>query len=278
MEHTESLNEYLDEVYMDCKQLLKEEIKSFATVKKVIALEESNGILGKIEMLYKKNIAEGRKCFYKASLAREWFYVEFPKKEYDIESYYVSTYAYESLYYAILGGSKEQAVHMAQLYGSIKVEDVQEFLPTVLLGFGLKYVILDDLVHALEYVQKIDDNKRKRGMKQYSEGHARAYRGIIERDEAELNKGLEYMLKHHAARMRRNGNYLDEFFAYDSVALAMLAKDRGIAITVKHDLLPIEYLEDTRIDYAALQLHGLDLGSDYQRKKGMGLWQSIFKK
>lgn len=259
MEDIESFSEYIDEVYMDCKQTLMEDIKSFAMVRKVIALEESNGILGKIEMFYKKNVAEGRRCFYQAALAREWLYDEFPKREYEIEPYYVSTYAYESLHYAILSGNKEQAVRMAQLYGSIEVEDLEEFLPTMLLGYGLKYVILDDQVHALEYVQKIEDNKKKQGMKQYAEGHAHAYRGIVERDETELNKGLEYMLKHHVARMRRNGDYLGEFFACDSVALAMLAKDRGISVTVKHDLLPTKYLEDFRIDYTQQKLEGLEV-------------------
>ncbi|MDE5825483.1 MAG: immunity 49 family protein [Lachnospiraceae bacterium] len=86
----------------------------------------------------------------------------------------------------------------------------------------------------------------------------RAYREIIERDEAKFDKGLEYMPKHHVARMRRNGNYLEKFFACDSVALAMLAKDRGMVITVKHDLLPMEYLENTNIDYSKLQLSGFD--------------------
>ncbi len=254
MENNESLSEYLDDVYMDCMETLKEDIKEFTMVKKVIALEQSNEILGKIELFYKHNLVEGRKCFYKASLAREWFYIEFPKKEHDIESYYISSFAYESLYNAILSADKGQAIRMAQLYGSIEVKDVEEFLPNMLLGYGLKYIILDDKVNAMEYIRKIDDNKSKRGMKQYSEGHARAYEGIIERDETEFNKGLEYMLKHHVARMRRNGKYLEEFFAYDSVALAMLARDRGIAITVKHNLLPIDFLKDTDIDYAELRL------------------------
>lgn len=48
------MNKYIDEVYLDCKETLREDIKSFTMVQKVIALEESNGILGKIEMFYKK--------------------------------------------------------------------------------------------------------------------------------------------------------------------------------------------------------------------------------
>ena len=33
----------------------------------------------------------------------------------------------------------------------------------------------------------------------------------------------------------------------------MLAKERGIQIMVKHNLLPMEYLEDIEIDYKELE-------------------------
>lgn len=46
-------------------------------------------------------------------------------------------------------------------------------------------------------------------MKQYVEGHARAFRGLVQRDEDEINKGLEFMLKHHVSRMKRDGRKLE---------------------------------------------------------------------
>ena len=70
----------------------------------------------------------------------------------------------------------------------------------------------------------------------------------------EINKGLEFMLRHHVGRMKRDGRKKEQYFAYDSVALAMLAKERGINITVKHELLPEEYLEQTEIDYSAIEV------------------------
>ena len=91
-------------------------------------------------------------------------------------------------------------------------------------------------------------------MKQFVEGHARVYKGIIEQDAEEFNAGLSFMLRNHVARMKRNGNTLEQYFAYDSVALAMIAKDRGIEITVKHELLPMSYLEKTDIDYSEIKL------------------------
>lgn len=43
-------------------------------------------------------------------------------------------------------------------------------------------------------------------------------------------------------------------FAYDSIALAILARNQGLEITVKHELLPIEFLEDSLIDYKSVSL------------------------
>lgn len=63
------------------------------------------------------------------------------------------------------------------------------------------------------------------------------------------------MLKHHIGRMRRDGSDLDVYFASSSVALAMLAKDRGINITVKHNLLCEEYLDEGEINYSELRLY-----------------------
>lgn len=222
-------------------------------------LDLTFGAMGAAELYYKHNLTEGRKAFYKATLAREWFYNEFPQKVYQISPENVSSYAYDSLYNAILCGNMERARYMAGLFGSICLDGIIEHQANVLLGYGLKYTILDEKLYAMEYIQKIEMSSNRRGMKQYIEGHARAFRGLIERNVEEFNRGLEFMLKHHIARLRKGmvpGR--DEFFAYDSVALAMLAKDRGIAITVKHDLLPMEYLENTNINYAELQLFALD--------------------
>ena len=217
-------------------------------------LKINHEILGMIEFAYYNNVVKGRIHYYKASLAREWYYKEFPSREYNIDKFEVTTYSYESLFYSVLSGNREWAVRMANLFGSYKELETDEFLANELLGYGLKYVILDDKEHAEEYIQKLEDNKDKRGMKQYAKGYARAYRGIIERDTEEFNQGLLFMLKNHASRMVKNGKNMMKYFAYDSVALAMIARERGIEITVEHELLPKNYLEETDIDYSKLKL------------------------
>ncbi len=254
------VKEYFEELYEDSKNSLKKDYEMIKTRKHidmdymVFSLENEYKRLGIIELCHRNSLKEGREYFYKATLAGEWFFEQVCKKEYEVSLDNVDEYTFERLYDAILSGSKERAIYIANLYGSIEV-DKKVNPVTIMLGYSLKYVILDDKEKALEYVQKLEESKTKRGMKQYADGNARVFRGLVERNEVEFNKGLEYMLKHHAARMKREGRYLEQYFAYDSVALAMLAKERGIAITVKHELLPMEYLEDTDINYSELVLY-----------------------
>lgn len=214
--------------------------------------------LAMMEIIYNKNIVEARKKYFLASMAREWYYKAYAIGKYNIDSQEVTTYSYESLFYSVLSGNRDWAQHMANLFGSYKELETNEFLANELLGYGLKYVILDDKEQARAYIQRLEESKSKIGMKQYISGYARAYRGIIEHDTEEFNQGILYMLNNHAARMKKNGREFEGLFAYDSVALAMIAKDRGIEIKVEHELLPMNCLEETKVDYSSLKLLEID--------------------
>lgn len=208
-------------------------------------------ILGMIEACYKAQYRNSKINFFKASKMQEWCYNAYKSQQYNIEKEEVSTYSYETLYFDILSGNKKQCILMANYMGSL--EEASDLVYS-LLGYSLKYVVLDDENNAMKYINQLEENKSKRGMKQYAEGHARAFRGLVQRNEMEFNNGLEFMLKHHVARMKRDGRKMDQYFAYDSVALAMLAKERGMSITVKHELLPEGYLEESNIDYDAIEI------------------------
>ena len=217
----------------------------------VESYEESLGIL---EFCYKNNIIESKRNFYKSTIAREWTYMAYDQKKYDIEKGYVTTYVYESLFNAILCGDKERMIYMANLFGGRIEEEKDDYKPNIMLGYGLKYVILDYKEKAYEYIKQLEENKDKRGMKQYYNGYYKVYKGIIDRDEEIFNDGLLFMLKHHKQRMKKNGDTLQQYFAYDSIALSMIAKDRGININVKHEMLPMEYLEPVDLDYSEIKL------------------------
>jgi len=254
-----SHDEYLKELYSDrvehlskVEELLKKQGANIPYI--YMGMEFDRSTLGIVEYLLNNNITESKKNFYRSSLAREWTYEAYDSGEYKISKGYVTTYVYESLFYVILSGNKERAIYMANLFGGRPKEEKDDFYPSILLGYGLKYVILDDKENAYEYINKLEESKDKRGMKQYNKGYKRVYKGIIDRDEKEVNEGLLFMLKNHKARMKRNGNTLEQYFAYDSMALAMIAKDRNINLTINHELLPLEYLEPVNIEYDELTL------------------------
>ena len=225
--------------------------------KKAIAYSMRNQYkeLGIVEACYKMQYDKAKTYFYHASKTQEWFYKNYKNPEHNIPSGEVTTYSFETLYYAILSGCKEQMTCMADYLGSFLEEEKEECnLVNTLLGYGLKYVVLDDIENGMKYINQLEENKAKRGMKQYAEGHGRAFKGLMQRDGAEFHKGLEVMLKHHVARMKRDGRKIEQYFAYDSVALALLAKERGMNITVNHELFPEEYLEKTDLDYRAVEV------------------------
>ena len=212
-------------------------------------------ILGVVEACYKKQYHNSKEYFFKASKMQEWLYNAYKSKQYKIEKEEVTTYSYETLYLDILSGDKKQRTLMASYMGSFVEEEKEECnLTNTLLGYSLKYVVLDDIDNAMKYINQLEENKSKRGIKQYAEGHARTFRGLVQRDEVEFNKGLEFMIKHHVSRMKRDGRKIEQYFAYDSVALAMLAKERGMNITVKHELLPEGYLEESNINYNEIEM------------------------
>ena len=225
--------------------------------KKAIAYSMRNQYkeLGIVEAFYKMQYDKAKIYFYHASKTQEWFYKNYKNPEHNIPSGEVTTYSFETLYYAILSGCKEQMICMANYLGSFIEEEKEECnLVNTLLGYALKYVVLDDIEKGMEYINQLEEHKAKRGMKQYVEGHGRAFKGLMQRDEVEFQKGLDFMLKHHVAKVKRDSRKIEQYFAYDSVALAMLAKDRGMNITIKHELLPEEYLEKTDIDYSAMEV------------------------
>lgn len=215
-------------------------------------IEFNRNSLGILEFVLNNNIVESKKNFYRSTLAREWTYEAYDKGEYEIDKEYVTTYVYESLFYAILSGQMERAIYMANLFGGRKEVEKDDFFSNILLGYGLKYVILDDKENAYEYINKLEESKEKRGMKQFYSGYRRVYKGIIDRDENEFKEGLLFMLKNHKSRMKKNGNTLEQYFAYDSIALAMIAKERGLKI--ENELLPLEFLETSEIDYSELSI------------------------
>ena len=238
---------------LESKFRLKKGI-SCKNVCEIEALEYNYEALAIINFYYKHNIVEGKTLFYQASLCRECLIEHYDKYEKVISVENVTTYSYPTLYHGILSGNKEHMLKRAKLFGKYSYLEQNEFLANKLLGYALKYVILNDVENANKWLDELQKVKDKRGMKQLATGQGRAMRGLINHDEKEFNAGILTMLKNHVGRMKKEGDFLLQFFAYDSVALVMLAKDREINVTVKHELLPDEYFLETNMDYDTITM------------------------
>ncbi len=220
----------------------------------IMSIGKDYAMFGMICFCYHHNIEEGKINFYKALLCDKWLMEKYVNYSDIIFPERINAYSYPSLFYGILSGNMKITRGRAELFGKYEDEEEGVHPYSRLLGFSLKYVILNDMQKADEWLDLLDQEKGTRGMKQVVDGYGRAMRGLIHLDEKEFNYGLEKMLKTHVSRMKKEGNTLEQYFAYDSVALAMLAKDRGVNVTVKHDLLPEEYFLETRIEYDEIEI------------------------
>lgn len=83
-----SVEAYFEEMYEYSIDDLGEACELIKSNKKIdmdymiYSLENEYNCLGIIELCYRKNLKEAREYFYKATLAREWFFEQLQKKEY----------------------------------------------------------------------------------------------------------------------------------------------------------------------------------------------------
>ena len=221
----------------------------------VESLEYTYFSLGIISYCYHGNVELSKKYFYQATLCTEWNMEHYDEYKEKLYPELVTTYSYPSLYYAILSCNKEHRKKRAELFGKYAELEKNDYFSNILLGYSLKYVILNDKQMANQWLDELEKAKGKRGMKQFVEGHGNAMRGIINEDAELFQLGLKKMLSTYVARMKREGNELHQYFAYEAIALALLAKERNISIDIEHNLLPKEYLEETEIDYSKITMY-----------------------
>lgn len=88
-------------------------------------------------------------------------------------------------------------------------------------------------------------------MKLYN-GYGIVLRGIIERDEAVVHEGLEYMLECHKKIKEYKGS-LEGLFSTPVLGLAKLAINQGVNVTIDDPIAPKIMLEKHEVDYPELE-------------------------
>lgn len=201
-----------------------------------------------IQAYYFKNIKFAKIFFYQAYLFYKWCMENYKDYSDVIEKESVTTYQYGNMFYALLSGDVRYGIEAANLFGMYPELEKDDHKVTKMIGYSLKYTILDDKENALKHLDEIENRKDKKGMKRLATSFALALRGIVERNEEMMNEGLQNMFKTHVSQMKSEGRGLETYFAYEAMAVAILAKSRDLNIKVSHRLFCKEYLVDSPED------------------------------
>lgn len=245
----DQFSEFIDKLKQDC---LKD---PFYCPAYYLAFERDYLRLGLSSYIGHKDYKEGKICFYRAMLYRKWMYEHREKYERVYKYYEMNSNIYRYLYYAIIAGNWDMAITIAKYFKENHKLDTDTCeLYSIELGTIMENIILDNVDETNRAIDKLEASSSSKGYKKMAEGQAIAMRGLVNNDEVMFNNGLQQMLKNHVAKIKREGNGIWEYFAYDSLALALIAKRKGMNITVEHELLPAEYLEDVEIDYDSITI------------------------
>jgi hypothetical protein len=110
----------------------------------------------------------------------------------------------------------------------------------------MKYLVLDNTEEVVKHLEAIDKLKKKPDL-----GYEKVFKAIVEKDEKLLDEGLRYLIDRH----KKNGEYKgtpDELFSIPAVALAKLAKLKGIKVEIDDEIAPAEVIEKHDVNYELL--------------------------
>jgi len=191
---------------------------------------------GNVEMM-KNSYYNGAKTI---SLALKLFDME---EDYEPGSFQ-SMRQYQGLLWALVSDSKEAIMELAEIIGGRgKVDRIGIDRFSYYCGYALKHIVLDDYEEALKHVEALEKYKDN----SYS-AYRVVFRAIIEHDQEMLNEGLLLMVEKHK-RNRQYNRMDDKLFSYQTVALAKLAKMKGLEVEIDDPIAPAEVIETHDIGY-----------------------------
>ena len=137
------------------------------------------------------------------------------------------------MYYGILSDNKELIIDLFERLGKRK-EDDHGHIETRMNGWALKYMILGEDDKALEYIEKLEKRKGRRGLEI-------VFRGILDNDIDKIHEGLDFMVKKHR-RSKVFGGY-HKIFNYEVIAIAKVAEMRGFDVKFDNPMAPNEFIK-----------------------------------
>ena len=194
-----------------------------------------------------KDIVSMKNRFYNAAKAKELLLKFFDAMKDARPTSRVSMITYDSLFEAIISDSKELMHSLASLMGGrgkLDSDGISTFAYHT--GYVMKYLVLDNTEDVVKHVEAIDKLKKKPDL-----GYEKVFKAIIEKDEKMLDEGLRYLIDRHKTNKEYKGTP-DELFSIPAVALAKLAKLKGIKVEIDDEIAPAEVIEKHEVNYELL--------------------------
>jgi hypothetical protein len=174
-----------------------------------------------------------------------------------VDGSYLSMLAFNQLFDALAASAFPLAINLATIIGGrADIEQEHDTPFTRAMGYALKETVLDEGGAAVDQLNALvagperaldsqEERDPEEGLK-YTDfrGYASTMQGIRARDERAVNTGLATIAEGHMRQSKR-GRFCDDDDKYLCVwglALANLARHRGIPVQIKHTLIPTELI------------------------------------
>ncbi len=241
----------------ECKKEIKEILQSARKEKEYYSYPELAMQYSKIareQYVFHKQFEEGRKNAFRAALCQALVLEHYHELGICFDLFLLHHYTANQICFALMADHEKLAKRIAmdmEIHPEIN-EDIDEYF--LYPARALKYVVLDEKEKAEEVLAVWDSTKMKSKTKKMYESHGLAYKALLYRDEKMFNEALPKMFAcHDKLRVETYGHTYWHEFSYEAIGLTMLARKRGMNVTVRHELLKDDYLQNIAIDYEALE-------------------------
>jgi hypothetical protein len=191
-----------------------------------------------------RDVGRFRSGLSEAAKQRNTLFSRFDSGE-GVSPSYVSMISYKALLSALASGDEPLSKALAEKMGgrtSIEKEYDRPF--DIAFGYALKHIVLSDLAAAAQWVDALEIACKDAENADFA-GYAKVLRAILSANQADANTGLAQVVDGHKRQCIGKGLFKDtedELLCVWGIAIANLARMRGVAVEPIAPLIPADLL------------------------------------
>ena len=204
------------------------------------------------EWVYNKNAKDAKINFYLESNMQKEIFLKYNNDIYNISESLISpSFTSQALFAALISDNEDTVLELAKRIGNNEIEQEGEgriFYPN--LNMSLKNIILKEIKEASRYLERLKSIAEYKDMKYYN-GYEKVLSAILEKDKETVQKELTKMLDNHK-KIRDYKQTPNELLSLEVIALAKLANNYELNISLDCELAPKELIERHTIEYPVI--------------------------